>query len=105
MNFENWEPRTVTKLLELLASVMAVELPALGLGVMALIPGFLDEATFGIVALVAAVGLKMARSYVIRNRTPLIAYLTSATDEERLSPLELDNAMQLINRLTTSGTS
>ncbi len=103
MKLEEIDPHFLVKLLKSYSSLTALELPAIAVAIMALIPGFLDELSVGIFALVFAGGLKLARHYFIRNKETILLLLNSSFSKGKLSRQEYDDATRLLNSLTISG--
>lgn len=99
------EIEKITKLLKGASSISQLELPVLLLGVLALIPGVLDEAVFGVGAIAIFAVIALGRRYLINHRKEYKFALEKALLDNNLSQSEYNDAIRDLNTLTIEGGS
>jgi len=103
MNINEVEIKKLSKLLNTTSKVSNIELPALLLGVMSIIPGFLDEAFLGIGAMAVYGVVAFLRHYLKSHRKEIIDRLESESAKGNISSQEIMNARKSLNILTVAG--
>jgi len=103
MNIEEMDIKSLVSALTTTSKASSLEMPALLIGVMALIPGFLDESIFGIGAIALLGGLIFFRRYLKKNRENIIQRLTSEQDIKTITNQEYSEAIKALNILTIPG--
>jgi flagellar biosynthesis component FlhA len=103
MKIEDLDTQVLSKLIKLAAGISNIELPALLLGALAVLPGLIDEsfAGVGVLALYSVVAL--ARGAIRSRREKLIERFQEERTKEHISEEEFDAAIKAINTLTIPG--
>lgn len=97
------EAEKIVKLLKNTSAVSQLEIPALLIGVLALIPGVFDEALVGVGALAVFAAIAMGRRYLINNRKKYLIGLEEARANNSISKEAYLEAIKDLNTLTVEG--
>jgi Asp/Glu/hydantoin racemase len=97
------EAERIAKLLKNSSAISQLELPALLVGVLALIPGVADEAIVGIGAIAVFAAIAIGRRYLINHREEYHLGLENAHKEGVLSDDAYKEAIKDLNTLTIEG--
>lgn len=97
------ETEKIAKLLKNASSISQLEIPALLIGALALIPGILDETLLGIGAIAVFAAIAIGRRYLINHREEYLLGLKTAYAENKLSEEAYNEAIKDLNTLTVEG--
>lgn len=97
------EFKNMKTLLRVVSSISSLEVPALLVGVLALIPGFLDETLVGISAVALFSAVALGRHRLVRNRKKYLNAIEEAKMTNNIDKQEYDELIKALNTLTIEG--
>ncbi|MCU8238629.1 hypothetical protein M2G88_21710, partial [Vibrio vulnificus] len=97
------DAKKISSLLKASSAISQFEFPMLVGGVLAVIPGVIDEALVGAGAIAIYATIAIGRRYLIVNRDKYIRTLESARRSKKISKVEYQKAMRALNTLTVEG--
>lgn len=93
----------MVRLLRTTSSISNLEMPALLVAVLALIPGVFDEAFVGVTAVVLFAIIACGRRYLINHRNEFQLNLEKAFRDNKITVDEYNTAIRDLNILTIEG--
>ena len=92
-------------LIKTMSSISSLEIPALVLGLLALIPGVFDEALVGVSAFALLGAIAFGRHKLVANRTKIMEAIDEAFRKGELTQQEMNESIKALNTLTIEGGS
>lgn len=103
MIFNNLDTRPLIKVLNTAARVSGLEIPAVIIGILALIPGIFDEMIFGFGAIGLLVGVILLRHSIKRSKDAIVDRLNEELRLHKIDETEHKNGIKALNILTVPG--
>lgn len=103
MKFEEMNIKSLVTLLTTTSKASNLEMPAILLGIMALIPGVLDESVFGVGAIAMLGALLVFRRHLKNNRDIIANRLDVEMISSTITNQEYLDAKKALNTLTIAG--
>lgn len=97
------EVHKISSLLKTSSAISQLEFPALVGGILAVIPGVLDEAFVGVGAIAVYATIAIGRRYLIVHRAKYMRTLEAARRSNQISKEEYKKAIKALNTLTVEG--
>ena len=97
------ELEKIRSILKYTSSFSSLELPALLVAILALIPGGLDESIVGIAAVGIFSAIALGRRHIIKNRDKYMEALTNAHNLREITDEQFNDSIKALNTLTIEG--
>ncbi|MEW8436623.1 MAG: hypothetical protein AB2689_00555 [Candidatus Thiodiazotropha taylori] len=97
------ELEKIRSILKYTSSFSSLELPALLVAALALIPGIFDEALVVIGAIAIFSAIALGRNHIIKNRDKYMEVLTSAHSTKQITDEQFNESVKALNTLTIEG--
>ena len=91
------------KLLHSSSSISNLRIPILLVGLLGLIPGFLDESLVGVGSLLAYAVIALFRGQIRKKRNKIIARINEEKNAGTITELEMKDILKSLNALTIAG--